>query len=113
MRSRRFPDCGSRVEILECRRFLTILADRFEPNNSFAQASDFGIIGKRVENDLTIHASNDDDYYQFKPQINGVATVSIAFQNSQGDLDLLLYNSSHSIIGSSTDVSHRDSISKQ
>jgi hypothetical protein len=91
---------------------LTILADRFEPNNSFAAATDFGIIGKRIENDLTIHVSNDDDYYQFKPQINGVATVSISFQNSQGDLDMLLYNSSHSIVGSSTGVSNTESISK-
>src|SRR5438067_10975783 len=104
------------VESLETRRLLShallSAADRFEPNKSFAKATNFGVLGHRVENDLTIHASNDDDYYSFTAELSGIATVSIAFQNSQGDLDLLLYNSSHQIIGSSTGVGNSETINK-
>jgi hypothetical protein len=87
-------------------------ADRFEPNNSFAAATDFGTIGLRVETGLNVHVSNDDDYFQFKPEVSGSATVSISFVHAQGDLDLLLYNSAHSIIGSSTGISNTETITK-
>jgi hypothetical protein len=38
--------------------------DRFEPNNSFAAATDLGPLTDRTENDLSIHAPGNEDYYR-------------------------------------------------
>jgi hypothetical protein len=105
-----------KIERLEVRRLFngapSIAADPFEPNNSFAAATDFGTIGLRVENDLTVHAANNDDYYTFTADLSGTANISISFVHAQGDLDLLLYDSAHAIIGSSTGITNGESIQK-
>ncbi len=86
------------IELLEPRRLLSgvlaaVLPDRFEPNDTFATASNFGTVSTRIENGLNIHVTLNDDYYRFVPAATGQFTGSISFSNSQGDLDLALYNS--------------------
>ena len=39
--------------------------DRFEANDTRAAARDLGPLGHRIENNLSIHASSNDDYYRF------------------------------------------------
>src|SRR5215213_3853927 len=66
--------------------------DALEPNNSFSAPKDLGTLGYRAELDLDIHHASNDDYYRFTAAATGVATVDLLFQNSQGDVDLLISN---------------------
>ena len=70
-----------------------ISADRFEPNDTFATATNFGTVSSRTENGLNIHLTLNDDYFRFVPSAGGQFTASISFSTAQGDLDMALYNS--------------------
>jgi hypothetical protein len=85
------------MEGLEERRLLAAPADRFEPNDSFALATDFGNVSTRTENGLNVHAAFNDDYFRFVPSAAGQFTASISFTGA-GDLDLALYNSSQTLL---------------
>jgi hypothetical protein len=85
--------------------------DRFEPNDSFAAATDFGTMGSRTENNLSIHAANNDDYYKFFAASTGTLNVDINFTHSQGDLDLYLYNSSQTLLAVSNGLTNNEHIS--
>ncbi|MCX7424391.1 MAG: pre-peptidase C-terminal domain-containing protein [Planctomycetia bacterium] len=87
------------------------LLDRFEPNDSFAAATDFGWLGDRTENSLSIHAAYNDDYYKFTPVSSGTLNVDIDFYNYQGDLDLYLYNSSQTQVASSIGAADNEHVS--
>jgi hypothetical protein len=49
--------------------------DAFEPNDSFATAAHLGALGDRTETHLTIHISNNDDFYRFTAAASGTVTV--------------------------------------
>ena len=88
-------------ERLEERRLLsgisaTVSPDRFEPNDTFATATNLGTVSTRIENGLNVHATLNDDYFGFVPSAAGQFTASISFSASQGDLDMALYNSAQS-----------------
>ncbi|HEV8604639.1 MAG TPA: SdrD B-like domain-containing protein, partial [Tepidisphaeraceae bacterium] len=70
-----------------------IAPDRFEPNDSFIANTFLGNVSPRIENNLTIHAPGNDDYYRFSSPASGPYTAQISFNNALGDLDLILYNS--------------------
>ncbi len=80
-------------------------ADRFEPNDSFVEATDLGTLGDRTEADLTIHAS-DNDFYLLRAVNSGTLNVDILFSHSLGDLQLMVYNSSKLTLAGS--YSHTD-----
>src|SRR5437763_1060774 len=42
-----------------------IAPDRFEPNDSFGAATNLGNMVPHIENNLTVHAPGNDDYYRF------------------------------------------------
>jgi hypothetical protein len=67
-------------------------ADRFEPNDTFETAADLGVVATRAEDNLSVHAPNNDDYYKFVPAASGTFTAEILFDGRAGDLDLYLYN---------------------
>jgi hypothetical protein len=69
-----------------------IAADRFEPNDTLATATDFGTLGRRVENDLTVDVPGDFDVYRFTAAASGPMTIDLAFLHAQGDLAMLLLN---------------------
>src|SRR5205085_2596068 len=48
-----------------------------------------------TENNLTVHAPGNDDYYRFTAPSAGQFQARISFNNALGDLDLILYNSLH------------------
>lgn len=85
--------------------------DRFEPNNSFAQASDLGTIVSRTESGLTIHAAHNADYYRFVPATSGLLNVDIFFVNAMGDLDLYLYDGGGIELDSSATTSNNEHVS--
>jgi subtilisin family serine protease/subtilisin-like proprotein convertase family protein len=81
---------------------ITIAADRLEPNDSFAQATDLGELGSRTEADLSIHAPGNDDYFRFTAQMSGALTADVLFNHAEGDLDLALYDANQTLLASST-----------
>src|SRR4051812_47482355 len=90
--------CRSVIEQLERRAMLSgvtaaVVADRFEPNDTFAIATNLGTVSSRTENGLNIHVTLNDDYFRFVPSAGGQFTAGISFSTSQGDLDMALYNS--------------------
>jgi len=80
---------------------VSAVPDRFESNDSFATASAFGTTGDRVEENLSVHATGNDDYYRFTAIATGSTTVRLKFANAQGNLDLRIYDGSQTLIGSS------------
>jgi hypothetical protein len=83
--------------------------DRFEPNDTFATSWDLGTLRTRTDTGMTIHTANNDDYYKFKAAATGSATVSLAFTNAQGNVDLFVYNAAQTQIGSSTTTNNAES----
>ncbi len=67
--------------------------DRFEPNNEFPQAIDFGVLGERLETNLSIHSGTDRDYFRFIAGADSTADIDLAFTHASGNLELVVYNS--------------------
>ncbi|MFI5381185.1 MAG: clostripain-related cysteine peptidase [Tepidisphaerales bacterium] len=102
--------CMRAVEALENRCYLAV-DDQYEPNNTFDTATSFGLLeGANAADHL---ACLNDDWYSFQMGKKGAANnyVSIDFQNSQGDLDLALYNSSGHLLRYSQTVSNEEKVS--
>ncbi|MFB0555683.1 MAG: choice-of-anchor D domain-containing protein [Phycisphaerae bacterium] len=90
---------------------IVAVADRFEPNDNPAEATDLGMLGNRTEDDLTIHEFSDEDYYFLTAGDSGMLYVHILFSHSLGDLDLTVYDSSGSPLAISTSSSDDESVS--
>ncbi len=65
-------------------------ADRFEPNDSWTSAFNFGV-GNRVEQGMTIHSAGGADWYRWVGAEGGLLDVALFFTHADGDLDLALY----------------------
>ncbi|HEY1686861.1 MAG TPA: T9SS type A sorting domain-containing protein [Tepidisphaeraceae bacterium] len=76
--------------------------DRYEANDSFAQAADLGPVVTSIQANLSINASGNDDYYAFTPVSSGSLDTNIHFANTGGALGIYLYNSSQGLISSAT-----------
>ena len=74
--------------------------DRFEPNNSFAQATDLGESGMQTQSGLTIHITNESDYFRFTAASTGAGSVQLVIADR--DVNLYLYDSSQNLLGQST-----------
>ncbi len=80
------------------------LQDRYEDNNSFDTATLIRNLDA-VLGGLNIHQSDDKDFFQFSIGEEGAASsdrIAIEFDNNQGDLGLMLYNSEREEIRTST-----------
>jgi hypothetical protein len=86
------------------------VADRFEPNDSFAAASDLGTVGSRTEASLSIHDSENDDYYRFSAAAAGTLTVDVQFSHAAGDIDIVLYDENQDFLDSSGSVGNSERI---
>jgi subtilisin family serine protease/subtilisin-like proprotein convertase family protein/methionine-rich copper-binding protein CopC len=89
---------------------ITIAADRLEPNDSFAQATDFGPLGSRSEADLSIHTTGNDDYFRFTAQMTGALTADVVFNHAEGNLEAALYDASQNLLASSTSTTGNERI---
>jgi hypothetical protein len=85
--------------------------DALEPNNSFSSPKDLGTLGYRAELDLSIHQASNDDYYRFTAAASGTATVDVAFQHSQGDIDLSVFSSSGTELDLSESIENSEQVS--
>ena len=84
--------------------------DRFEPNDSFEQATNLGTLETRVETNLSIHALGDVDFFQFTATTSSTVNVDLFFLNYQGDVDLFVYDADQVEIGSSTGTSDTEHV---
>jgi hypothetical protein len=75
-------------------------SDALEENDTFAAARSLAAADQTYTN-LTIDAPNDDDYYSLVPTATGSLNVSLAFLNSQGDINLQLYDVAQQLLASS------------
>jgi len=73
--------------------------DQNEPNNSFSAAT---TIGNNSTINANIHNSSDQDYYKFTLTSRSNFTLSLSNIPSGTDYDVQLYNSSQTVIASST-----------
>ena len=82
-------------------------ADEFEPNESFDTATilsvgpNRNVYPEKPKAGLTIHQPADEDFYRFMPERSGRAVFQVEFEHDKGDLDLRVYDASHSLIASS------------
>jgi hypothetical protein len=90
---------GARSDVLSTTHTIApIFPDAFEPDDSFDDAADLGTLGSRIENNLTIHASGNDDYYRFSASTSFDAIVNLLFQNAQGDLGVAIYDANRNLV---------------
>ncbi|HQR08480.1 MAG TPA: proprotein convertase P-domain-containing protein [Gemmatales bacterium] len=92
----------------------TITGDAYEPDNTQATAANLGSVsGTQTWSNLSIHTSTDVDWYQFTTVAAGTSanSVQIDFTNANGNLSLYLYNSSGTLLGSSTGTTNQEKIS--
>jgi len=87
-----------------------IAPDRFEPNDSLANAAELGTLGDRIENNLSIHRSGNDDYYRFTPAAAGTVAVSLAFTHALGDVDVQLLDGAGAVLAFSNSTTDAESI---
>ena len=88
-------------------------ADTFESNNSFSEASILAPPEDHLYENLSIHEAGDPDYFQVTATNDGDLTFKLEFLNSNGDLDLVVYDSNQNRLASSTSVSNEESITVQ
>ena len=111
-----------RFEPLEVRRLLAggpdpdpIIPDDYEPNNSFAAASNLGAVSGASVDFLTLHnlTTLDIDYFKFTAPAGQSYVAQIFFSHSDGNLKLTAYDAAQQQIGfsdSSTVGSGRETI---
>ena len=77
-----------------------IQPDRFEPNNTFAEATELGVLGHQTQSGLTIHSTNGSDYFEFEAASSGNYQVRLNIVDR--DVNLYLYDSAQTLLASST-----------
>lgn len=87
-----------------------IAPDTFEPSDSFAAAAILAPPEDHTYENLSIHASLNDDYYRVTASATGALEFVLAFRNVQGDIDLEIFDSSHGLLGRSNGVSDREHV---
>ena len=86
-----------------------IAPDTFESNDSFATASILAPPEDHTYENLSIHASLNDDYFRITASETGILSFDLAFQHAQGDVDMEIYDFSGALLGRSetaTDNEH-------
>lgn len=74
-----------------------IQPDRFEPNNTPETATNLGELGLQTQPGLTVHVSNESDYFKFTAASSGPGSVRISVTNY--DVNLYLYDANMNLLG--------------
>ena len=86
------------------------LPDAYEVNNTFATAADLGPVGDRNIDGLSIHESDDDDYYKITAAATGNIDFSIFFSDALGDVDMAIYDGSQMFLDDSTSTGDSENV---
>lgn len=87
---------------------ILLAEDVFEQNDSLATASPISL--PFFNNQLSIDADLERDYYRFQLGQAGTLQINALFSHSTGDIDLFLLNSAGQTLASSTSVTDNESI---
>jgi subtilisin-like proprotein convertase family protein len=79
--------------------------DEYEPNNSFPQAVNLGMLGEVSQTGLSIHKPTDRDFYRFQAGASTTAELRVLWGQPSVNLDFILYDSSLSEIARSESLS--------
>ena len=88
-----------------------ITPDAFEPNNSFDAASILAPPEDHMYSSLSIHASTNADFYRVTASASGPMAFRLAFLNSQGDVDMEVFDSTRTRIGRSESGQNSEQVS--
>ncbi len=83
-----------------------------EPNDANATATALNAPAAN-QTGLSLHNSNDVDWFKYVPVGTGIATYELQFTNSSGNIDLQLLNSSGQVLASSATAGNGESIQFQ
>ncbi|MCS7034471.1 MAG: lysyl oxidase family protein [Phycisphaerae bacterium] len=78
-------------------------------NNTLASATNMGVMGTFNQTGLTIHYGQDFDWFRFEASSSGNYTITTAA--ASGNLDLYLYDSTGTLLRSSTGTGSSESVS--
>jgi hypothetical protein len=84
--------------------------DRWEANNSFAHATNFGRTSEFHEVGLSIHNATDEDYFRVVADEHGDFDVHVNFTHQLGNLDLFVYDADQNLVESSTSSTDNEEI---
>lgn len=84
--------------------------DRWEANNSFAAATNFGRTSEFHEVGLSIHNSADEDYFRVVADEHGDFDVHVNFTHALGNLDVMIYDSQQNLVGSGTSSTDNEEV---
>ena len=87
-----------------------LTADRFEPNDTFSQATNLGVLGSRNETNVSIHFPDNGDYYRFTPGGTGNLTIDVSFHDEDGNIDIALFDSERLLLEESISDSDNERI---
>ncbi len=78
-----------------------IAPDTFEANDSFDNASILAPPEDHSYTNLTIHASQNDDYFRVTASATGPLWFDLAFKHADGDIDMAVYDANRNLVGRS------------
>ncbi len=87
--------------------------DMYEDNDAFATATSLPAIDLAIDqvyNGLSIDTAADDDYYSVVPTTSGWLATSLAFLNSQGNVQLEVYNAAQTRLGISQTTGNSEQV---
>jgi Ca2+-binding RTX toxin-like protein len=84
--------------------------DTFEGNDSLANASILAPPELHTYADLSIHVSQNDDYFRITAALTGLLTVDLGFADAAGDIDLEILDASGTPIGRSSTAGDREHV---
>lgn len=84
--------------------------DALEQNNTFPQATDLGTIGNAGFTDLSIHNQSDVDFFRFNAQDSTHVQIDLGFVHSDGNLDVVVYNSNQQEIARGESINDNESL---
>lgn len=88
-----------------------IAPDAFEANNSFETASILAPPEDHTYPNLSIHASTNADFYRVTASESGPMAFRASFLNSQGDVDLEVFDSTRTRVGRSDSTQNSEQVS--
>ncbi len=84
--------------------------DRFESNNTLQTATNLGKINSVTQTGLNLDSSTDVDYFKFVARSSANYQITVLYTYAQGNIDLAVYNSSGTLISSSTTQTDNESV---
>jgi hypothetical protein len=88
-------------------------SDAFEQNDSLATGSILAPPEDHLYENLSIHDSNDADFFRFTASATGILSFRIDFQHSLGDLDMRVFDAAGNLLANSIGVTNSETISVQ